>query len=209
VFIVGNVPATPIGTMAQVGLNAQVAESGGAGTLGAALTASLVNQDNQVDVVFADDDNDGLTGYDVLRNGQGWAYAAYDIGVSSVNLTVAKSATVIADGISLTNPKALPGATVQYCLTVTNGTLLTPASGINLTDVIPPNTTYVPGPIAIGGLGTNGVCLVNGFPQNDDGSQALGPYNGAFDAGTKTVRASIPTLLGGTSLAASFRVTIN
>jgi uncharacterized repeat protein (TIGR01451 family) len=209
VFIVGNVPATPIGTMAQVGLNAQVAESGATGTRGAPLTASLVNQDNQVDVVFADDDNDGLTGYDALRNGQGWAYAAYDIGVTSVNLTVAKSATVISDGISLTNPKALPGAVVQYCLTVTNSTLLTPAGGINLTDVIPANTTYVPGSIAIGVLGSNGVCLVNGFPQNDDGSQALGPYNGAFDAGTKTVRATIPTLLGGTSLAASFRVTIN
>ncbi|MCP3734084.1 hypothetical protein M9979_04235 [Sphingomonas sp. RP10(2022)] len=209
VFVVGNIPASPIGTMAQVGLQVRTAAGGGTGTPGAVLVASAVNLDNQTDVVFADDDNDGLLGYDALRNGAGWAYGSYDIGVHAVNLTVAKSASVVSDGVSALNPKALPGAIVQYCLTVTNGTLTTPASGINLTDVIPANTTYVPGSITIGGLGTNGVCLVGGFPQNDDGTQATGPYRGSYDAGTKTVTATIPTLLGGTSLAASFRVKIN
>lgn len=209
VFIVGNVPASPLGTMAQVGLQARVATGGTSGTLGAALVPSTLNQDDQIDVVFADDDNDGLTGYDTLRNGAGWAYAAYDIGVHSVNLSVAKTASVITDGVSTLNPKALPGATVQYCLTVTNATLTTPANTVNLTDRIPDKTTYVPGSLTIGGVGVAGVCILNGFVQNDDGSQAAGPYRGSYDAPTRTITATIPTLNGGTALAASFRVKID
>lgn len=209
VFVVGDVPATVLGAKAQVGLGVIAAVGGAAGTEGIALAATTLNQDNVIDVVFADDDNDGLLGYDTLRNGAGWAYGVYEIGVFAVDLRVNKSATVISDGVSVLNPKALPGAIVQYCLTVTNATLLTPASGINLTDVIPDNTTYVPGSITIGGLGSGGVCLTGGFPQNDNGTQALGPYNGSYNAGTKTVTATIPTLLGGASLAASFQVKIN
>lgn len=212
VFVVGNVPASPVGTMAQVGLQARAAAGGTGGTLGAALVPTplnTINQDSEIDVVFADDDNDGLLGYDAARNGAGWAYAAYDIGVHAVNLSITKTASVISDGVNVLNPKALPGAIVQYCLTVTNATLLTPASGVNLTDVIPANTTYVPGSITIGGIGTGGVCLTGGFPQNDDGTQAAGPYRGSFDAATKTVTAIIPTLVGGGSLAASFRVKID
>ncbi len=209
VFVVGTVPAAVLGTKAQVGLDVTVAAGGASNAPGQALTATLLNQDNVVDVVFADDDNDGAIGYDLPRNGQGWAYGVYEIGVTSVDLRVNKSATVVSDGINTLNPKALPGAVVQYCLTVTNATALTPASGINLTDVIPPNTTYVPGSITIGGLGSGGVCLTGGFPQNDNGSQALGPYNGSYNASTRTVTATIPTLLGGTSLAASFQVKIN
>ena len=212
VFIVGDIPTSPLASMAQVGLDATVATGGGSGTAGTALIPTplnTVNQDNEVDVVFADDDNDGVLGYDTLRNGQGWAYAAYEVGVHNVNLSVTKTAAVISDGVNTINPKALPGAIVQYCLTVTNSTLLTPASGVNLTDVIPANTTYVPGSITVGGIGAGGVCLVNGFTQNDDGSQATGPYNGSFNASTKTVTATIPTLAGGTSVAASFRVKIN
>ena len=98
---------------------------------------------------------------------------------------------------------------MQYCLTVSNATLLTPATGVNLTDVVPANTTYVPGSLSVGGIGTGGVCLVNGIPQNDDGSNTTGPYRGSYNAATRTVAATIPTLPGATSVAASFRVTIN
>ena len=209
VFVVGDVPANVLGAKAQVGLGVIAAAGGAAGTEGLALAQTTLNQDNVIDVVFADDDNDGVLGYDTLRNGSGWAYGVYEIGVFAVDLRVNKSAAVVSDGVSVLNPKALPGAIVQYCLTVTNATLLTPASGVNLTDVIPDNTTYVPGSITIGGLGSGGVCLTGGFPQNDNGTQALGPYNGSYNAGTKTVTATIPTLPGGASLAASFQVKIN
>ena len=35
-------------------------------------------------------------------------------------LTVAKTSTLIGDGINATNPKAIPGATIRYCVLVTN-----------------------------------------------------------------------------------------
>ena len=212
VFVVADIPSVTTAILAQVGLDATVAAGGAPGTQGAALVPPLlntINQDNQVDVVFADNDDDGTLGFDTARNGQAWAYAAYEVGTHNVNLTVTKTATVLSDGVGATNPKALPGAVVQYCLTANNATLTAAANGVSLTDVVPANTTYVPGSITIGGLGGAGQCVLNGYPQNDDGSPAAGPYGGGFNAATKTVTATIPTLPGGASVAASFRVTIN
>lgn len=213
VFLVGDVPNSSPGTtnLAIVSLHATVAAGRTPGTQGAALVATdlnLLNQAATVDVVFADNDSDGI-GPDLARNGQGRAYAAYEVGVRNVALTVQKSALVLSDGVSAANPKALPGAVVQYCLTVANGTLTTPANNVTLTDVVPANTTYVPGSITVGGIGAGGACLVNGFTQNDDGSNTVGPYRGSYNAGTRSVTATIPLLLGGTSVAASFRVTVN
>ncbi|WP_236697399.1 hypothetical protein [Sphingomonas sp. Leaf357] len=213
VFIVSDVPTINGANYATVSLNATVAAGGAQGTQGAALIPTdlnLINQNADLDIVFADNDSDGLLGADIARNGQGRAYLEYEVGARAVNLSIVKTSTVLTDGVSTLNPKAIPGATVQYCLTVQNSTLLVPASNISLTDVIPANTTYVPGSIKVGGLGTGGVCLLNGFSVNDDGSPVpLSPYSGSFNATTKTVTAGIPTLLGGTSLAVSFQVLIN
>lgn len=210
VFVVGDIPTTNAATLDFVGLNATVAAGGTPGTQGAALVATPVTQADStttVDVVFADNDSDGI-GPDTAYNGQGRAYAAYEVSVHNVALSVVKSSQVLSDGVSAANPKALPGAVVLYCLTVNNATLGTSANNIALTDVIPANTTYVAGSIQVGALGTGGVCLTGGVPIADDGS-TTGLYGGSFNATTKTVTATIPTLLGGTSLAASFRVTIN
>lgn len=211
VFLVGDVPTADNQTFASVSLRATVAagETVGAGAELSAL--DIVNQPNQVDVVFADDDSDGLGGADILRNGQGRAYLEYELAVNNVNLAVAKSATVVSDGYNtVLNAKALPGAVVQYCITVTNNTLLTPADDVAITDIVPANTTYVADSIEVGGLGTGGACLLGGLPANDDGTQnPLSPYGGSYDPATRTVRATTPRLLGGGSFAASFRVTIN
>jgi len=211
VFIVGDVPSTASANLAYVGLNVTVGAGGTVNSQGAALVATVgADRDNQVDIVFADNDSEGdgdLLG-DAARNGQSWAYAGFEVAVRSLNLTVNKTATVVTDGVSTLNPKALPGATVQYCLTVNNATLTTPATNVSLTDVIPANTTYVPGSITVGGIGAGGVCLVGGVPIADDGS-TTGLYTGSFNATTKTVTATIPLLIGGGSVAASFRVTLN
>lgn len=210
VFIVSDIPNQQNAALAGVTLNVQAAAGGATGTLGAALAANLLaGTDAAVDVVFADGDSDGL-GPDLAANGQGRASLAYEITTRNVALTVTKSSSVITDGVSVTLPKALPGATVQYCLVVANGTALVPATGVNLTDVIPANTTYVPGSISVGGLAVGDACVLNGVTINDDGSAvALSPFTGSYNATTRTVTATIPTLLGLTSVAASFRVTIN
>jgi uncharacterized repeat protein (TIGR01451 family) len=214
VYVVGDVPDTSAANLAFVSLQAAVAAGGTAGTQGGLLVQNsldIVNSDNDIDVVFADNDSDDAFLGDLPRNGRARAYAAFEVGVRSVNLTVTKTSRVISDDLGLLNPRALPGAVIEYCLVVRNATLLTPASGVTLTDVVPPNTTYVPGSLSVGALGGATQCLVGGIPEDDDADDAgeLDPYRGNFNTASRTVTATIPTLLGGGAVAASFRVTIN
>lgn len=213
VFIVADVPSDDSQTYASVSLKATVAGGGAAGAQGSVLTPTplnTANQQNEVDIVFADDDSDGLVGADTLRNGAARAYLEYEMRVNSIAMAVAKSATVLSDGVSVANPKALPGATVQYCITITNNSSSTAADTVTLTDVVPQNTSYIAGSIRAGGLGTNGVCLLNAFAVNDDGSPTpLSPYSGSYDATARKVTASVPQLNAGGSFAVSFQVTVN
>lgn len=213
VFIVGNIPNVNGIQEAQVSLHVTAAAGGTSGTKGGQLTATdlnLGNADNIVDIVFADNDSDGALNLgDIARNGQGRAYAAYEIGTRNVALTVTKSALILSDGVNTLNPKALPGATVQYCLLVHNGTALTAANGVALADIMPSNTTYVPGSISAGLPG--GTCILVGTTEDDDAddSAETDGYIAAFDSSTKTVSANIGTVAGLGSVAVAFKVTIN
>jgi uncharacterized repeat protein (TIGR01451 family) len=60
----------------------------------------------------------------------------------NATLVVAKTSTVLSDGISVTNPKAIPGAVVRYTITVQNtGNLSVDANSIVIEDAFPPNFT--------------------------------------------------------------------
>lgn len=213
VFLVGDVPAAGSPNLSIVNLHVIAAAGGTPNSKGLPLVQTnlnLLNAENEVDVVFADADTDGA-GRDVERDGEARAYLAYQIGNRNVDLTVLKTQRVVSDGLNSLNPRALPGAEIEYCLTVRNGTLLTAAKDVTLTDLIPDHTTYVPGSISVGGLGTGGVCVLNGQSQDDDADDDNDPstYRGSYDPATRKVTAIIPTLAGGISLNASFRVTID
>lgn len=213
VFIIGNVPTTVGIHEAQVSLHVIAAAGGTSGTKGAVLLPTdlnLGNADTVVDIVFADDDSDGALNLgDVARNGQGRAYAAYVIGTQNVALTVTKSALVLDDGVNTLNPKALPGATVQYCLVVRNGTALTGANSVVLSDVVPTNTTYVPGSISVGLPG--GTCILTGTAEDDDAddSAETDGFTADYNSGSNTVTANVGTVAGLASVAVSFKVKIN
>lgn len=206
VFIVANVPNTPGASTAFVSLNAVAAAGGTPNTRGADLVAtSLLTPDNAltVDVVFADDT--GLL--DQPRNGAQRAFDSYRIATASVSMT--KTSRVVSDPINLlVNPRAIPGATLEYCLTVTNagpGTV----TGVSITDSIPANTSYQPNSLTVGGLGVGGVCVLNGTAEDDDttGGDETDLYGGSFN-GT-TVTATLPAILPLIPLTAAFRVTVN
>lgn len=212
VFLVGNVPNQQNAELSFNSLHVIIAAGGVSGTRGSALIATdlnLANADNTIDVVFADNDSDDAYLGDIARNGQGRAYGAFEVGTRNVSLTVSKTARVISDGVSDLFPKALPGAEVEYCFIVHNATLLTSAQNVVISDTIPADTTYVPGSISVGGLGLAGVCLLNGSAEDDDANDSgeSDGYTGSFD-GSK-ITATIPLVLGGASVAASFRVKIN
>jgi uncharacterized repeat protein (TIGR01451 family) len=206
VFLVGNIPNVPGEDVAIVSVSAQAAEGGQAGTEGTTLVAtSLLQADSPstMDIVFAD----ASGAFDPARDGIGRAFNAYKIGTAAVSMT--KTARVISDPINLlVNPRAIPGAVLEYCLTVSNaGPGI--ATNVSITDQVPTGTTYIPNSLAVGGVGAGGQCVLNGTTEDDDttGSDESDLYGGSFN-GT-AVRGDIPTLLVNTSLTAAFRVTVN
>jgi len=66
------------------------------------------------------------------------------------SVSVAKRSIVTSDPVNgTTNPKAIPGATVHYCITVSNnGT--TAATAVKQTDALPANITFVAGTLLEG-----------------------------------------------------------
>ncbi|MCW1430754.1 hypothetical protein [Novosphingobium sp. JCM 18896] len=214
VFLVGNVPNSQSINLAFTSMHVTIATGGTANSLGAALVATdlnLANADNTVDIVFADDDSDGAYAGDIARNGQGRAYGGVQVTASNVALSVTKTAKVISDGVNALLPKALPGAEVEYCFVVNNGTANTAASAVVLTDLIPANTTYVPGSISLGPVGILGACLLTGSTEDDDDSDSgeIDGYTASFNPTSKTVTMNIASVPGNTSVGALFHVKIN
>ena len=57
-----------------------------------------------------------------------------------------KVSSIIDDGINVSNPKRIPGATVEYTITATNsGFLATDNNSVVINDSIPSNTDFVSG----------------------------------------------------------------
>jgi uncharacterized repeat protein (TIGR01451 family) len=139
VFVLADVPLTATNNQfANVQLAARAAV---AGTSGATLVVQSAGVDNPavVDVVFADV---GALARDGIHE------ASDQYAIASAALAVAKTSSVISDPFNnTTNPKAIPGATVQYAITVTN-TGASAATGVAINDPLPTNTTFVQGQYA-------------------------------------------------------------
>ena len=101
------------GDVANVDLEAITADAGGAGALGVDTTDDVGSADTAgVDVVFAEG---GAIGDGRLNAQDGFT-------ISSASLTITKSVTLISDPFNgTTNPKNIPGAIVEYVVTVANG----------------------------------------------------------------------------------------
>lgn len=206
VFVLGNIPNVPGEDVAIVSLSAQASAGGQVGSLGAVLTATSVLQGDSpstVDIVFAD-----VAGtWDAARDGIGRAFNAYKIATAAVSMT--KAAMVISDPVNLlVNPHAIPGATMQYCITISNAGPGT-ATNLIIADAVPAGTTYVHNSLTVGGVGAGNQCVLNGTIEDDDtiGADETDLYGGSFD-GT-TVKANIPSMTAGSSLTAAFLVKVN
>ena len=134
VFVVANVPVGLLnGDGANVEITATAHDAGAAG-LGALTTddAGDVDDTAVVQVVFA---NGNGGGFEVSQDG----YA-----VASAALAATKGSVVIDDGFSVTNPKAIPGATIEYTVTILN-TGAQDATGVGLVDPLDSNVTIALG----------------------------------------------------------------
>jgi uncharacterized repeat protein (TIGR01451 family) len=207
VFVVADIPAPPGAETAIVSLNAVAATGGATGSLGADVVASstlVADSPTTVETVFAD--GSGLL--DGVRNGQMRAFDAYHI--STAVVTVGKTATVISDPVNLlVNPHPIPGAVVEYCIKVSNGGPSS-AGNVRIADVVPANTSFLPGSIVVGPSSLAVGCVGlggTGEDDNDTGGDETDTYGGSFD-GT-AVRATLPPVLPLTALSMAFRVTLN
>lgn len=134
VFVVRNIGVQANNDISAVILTAQVAQGGAAAAQGAnILTDDATSADlaGTVQIVFGDGASDGG---DVIRNGRYADTDAYRVGAAQI--TVAKASAVISDPINLgVNPKAIPGAVVEYTVTITNAALASAAAtNVQVTD---------------------------------------------------------------------------
>lgn len=174
-FIVSDIPLTAT--------NSQSAIVQLTATTTSTVTAGADNP-NAVDVVFADTGSDGKESANNTYN------------ISSASLAVVKSAAVISDPINnATNPKAIPGAVIEYTITVTNSGAAA-AAAVVLTDNIPANTTYLASSMKL-----NAASLTDAA--DADGGATAGAPVSSISVNAGTVAAS-----GGTATV-KFRVTVN
>ena len=155
VFVVANIPLSlATGDVAGVTLKATGYEGGGANSQGAVLGETTNVDPMQVETVFGD--AAGVN--DSLRD------AAHSDGddytVLAAALTVAKTSRVVSDPVNgATSPKAIPGAVIEYCIAVSNGSGSATANTVTVTDPVPTNMTYDSSfGIKVNGSVASGVC---------------------------------------------------
>ena len=182
------------GDVFDVTLTANAHAGGSAGALGAELVATTgANAVNGVDNVLSD----GIGATDGEYDGAFSDTGTYE--VAGALVTVAKSSRVVSDPVNgTTDPKAIPGATVEYCITVANAAGAATATDVNVVDDLPADVSLVANSIFVDG----------------DGACANGTAGGSFSAGTgpageDQVLGDLSDVAAGAVRSLYFRVTIN
>ena len=188
VFVVGDIPNDTVvatGDVAQVVLTGTAYAGTASGSQGALLTNSATNTAG-VDTVLADTGNDGV-------EADTDSYT-----VSAAALSVVKTSRLISDPVNgASNPKAIPGAVVEYCIAVSNASGSATATGVTVTDTMSADTTYD---------ATFGIFL-NGTVDGGGACQADGSAGGSHSAGT--VSGTLSDIGAGVTRTLYFRATIN
>jgi len=193
VFVVSNIPLAPVnGDVAGLTLSATAHAGGTIGAQGAILASTSGADTDGVETVLAD----GAGVDDASNDGVFTAAGSYTVFAAS--LTVIKTSRVLSDPVNAaTNPKAIPGALIEYCVAVRNGSTSADATNVIVTDLVPADLTF-DGTYGIRVDGTqdgSGVCL-------DDGVSG-----GSFSSGTVT--APLSDVAADQTRTVYFRATIN
>ena len=176
-----------------VALTAAAHAAGTTGTLGTRLVGSTVANTAGIDTVLFD----GAGVSDAANDGAFSAQGRYT--VSGAVLPVAKTSRIISDPVNLTtNPKAIPGATIEYCITVANAAGAATATNVAVLDDLPADVIYS------SAFGT----FLNG-----NASCASGTAGGTFAAGggaggRDRITGSLSDVAAGQTRSAYFRVTV-
>lgn len=170
------------------------AHAAGAAGLGAELVGTAgANNVNGIDTVLFD----GAGDTDNANDGAFSDTGRYT--VAGALVTVAKSSRVVSDPVNLTtNPKAIPGATVEYCITVANASGAATATNVDVTDDLPVDVTYD----ATFGIFVDGNATCTGGTAGGLFSTGTGP------AGADQVTGDLSDVAAGQTRSLYFRVVI-
>ncbi|WP_137752502.1 DUF11 domain-containing protein [Sphingopyxis sp. L1A2A] len=190
-FVVADIPTgLANNAVAGVTLRATAREGGTAASQGAAITETTGANTAGKDTVFAD--IAGVTG-DAARDASHSDNDDYT--VQTATLAVSKTSRVISDPFNnTTNPKLIPGAVVEYCISVANSGSAD-ATSVVINDPVPGELTFNAGTILLNGTVTGVTC-------NADGA-AGGSYAAPNVSGT------IATIAAGATRTLVFRATVN
>lgn len=199
VYVVADIPLSlTTGSVATVSLTATGREGGAAGSQGAALSETNTGSANEVDAMFVDTVFADAAGSDDAL-GDGAHSARDDYSVLAAALTVIKRSKVISDPVNGTsNPKAIPGATIEYCISVANAPGSATASSVTISDPLPSTVTYDSTyGIFVDGTVTGGECDANGTA------------GGSYDGGSSTVSGTISSIAADETKTLRFRALID
>lgn len=198
-------------------------------TFDVTLTASALNEDGSAitgtlgsgDANTAAEDTifgDGAGATDAAGAGDFSDTGTYE--VAGAVIDVVKSSRIISDPVNdTTNPKAIPGAVIEYCIAVSNGADAATATSVNVADDLPADVTFLAsGPDSIGIVvdGTATVDTSGATPVATCSGGADGVPGGtaSFTAGGGTggldlVSGTLSDIPLNTTRSVYFRVTIN
>jgi uncharacterized repeat protein (TIGR01451 family) len=176
VFVVADAPISLVnGDVGNVEITATTHDSGTVGVLDPITTddAGIPDVTGTVQVVFADDSL-GVVGDGIETAQDGYI-------VSSAALTITKTSQVLSDPFNLgVNPKAIPGATIEYTITVQNNGVVD-AEQVQIGDVLDANLTLLLGQyggddvqIDVGSGTTITTCTLDAADGDGDGCGTAG-----------------------------------
>lgn len=127
-----------------------------------------------------------------------------DLFITDTKLTVTKTSSLIRDPVNdVSNPKAIPGALVRYCVLLTNSGGIA-HTAIVMKDNPPIQTSYVPGSMR---SGTS--CAAATVVEDDDASGADESDPAGMSISGPTLTGTLSSLAAGASFAFTFDVLLN
>ncbi|KEO91140.1 hypothetical protein EH31_00315 [Erythrobacter longus] len=189
-------------------LIADAHEAGAAG-LGVEINANNGDANTAgVDTVLADGSGtaeEGVAGGDHSDLGS--------FSVSGALVTVVKSSRIVSDPVNgTTNPKAIPGAVIEYCIAVTNGAGAADATAVSVNDDLPGDVTFTVGSgiflgtATVDSSGATPVATCSGGT-DEEGGDATFTAGGANGAGV--INGTLADIPASTTSSVYFEVTIN